>query len=196
MFDFSWPEMAIVAVVALVVIGPKDLPRVLRTAGTWVRRARAVAREFQGSLEQMVREAELDEVREQLKKTTSFDLSNEIAKTVDPQGELKASLSDAMLTPPLPDPTSPDAGPDDAVLPELALPELAPPETPLPEGPTQDGPSPEPTHPPAPEGSAPAAAAAADWPPTLPGQALRQRRQRQCPRRLHRTTNSKAARCR
>lgn len=127
MFDFSWGEMAIVAVVALVVIGPKDLPRVLRTAGMWVRHARAVAREFQGGLEQMVREAELDEVREQLRKTAGLDLSNEIAKTVDPEGELKAALSDTALTPPLADRTSPDAGPGHAGLPGSAPPEPAPP---------------------------------------------------------------------
>ena len=59
MFDFAWSELALIAVVALVVIGPKDLPRVLKTVGKWVRKARAIAREFQGSLEQMVNEAEL-----------------------------------------------------------------------------------------------------------------------------------------
>jgi sec-independent protein translocase protein TatB len=123
MFDFSWPEMAIIAVVALVVIGPKDLPRVLRTAGQWVRRARSVAREFQGSLEQMVREAELEDVKEQLKKTASFDLKDEINKAVDPGGELKASLADLQSEPPLADPTLPDLHVPDAVLPESAPPD-------------------------------------------------------------------------
>lgn len=125
MFDFSWTEMAIVAVVALVVIGPKDLPGVLRTAGMWVRRARAVAREFQGSLEQMVREAELDEVREQLKKTAAFDLSDEVARTIDPRGELRASLSDAALTAAPADPTLPAARVHDAVLPAAPSPQSA-----------------------------------------------------------------------
>jgi len=127
MFDFSWPEMAIIAVVALVVIGPKDLPRVLRTAGQWVRRARSIAREFQGNLEQMVREAELEDVKEQLKKTASFDLENEIAKTVDPDGSLKSSLADkhgmmSAVAPLLADPTTPEATPPDAVLPDSAIP--------------------------------------------------------------------------
>jgi sec-independent protein translocase protein TatB len=56
MFDFAWSELALIAVVALVVIGPKDLPRVLKVVGYWVRKARGVAREFQGSIDQMIRE--------------------------------------------------------------------------------------------------------------------------------------------
>ena len=54
-------------------IGPKDLPRVMRTAGAWVRKARAVAREFQGSLEQMVREAELEDVKN-VEQATRFNI--------------------------------------------------------------------------------------------------------------------------
>ena len=70
MFDFAWSELALIAVVALVVIGPKDLPRAMRLAGMWVRKARAMAREFQGSLEQMVREAELEDVRQTVEQAT------------------------------------------------------------------------------------------------------------------------------
>ncbi len=87
MFDFSWAELALIAVVALVVIGPKDLPRALRTAGMWARKARTISREFQSSIEQMVREAELDEVKKELEAATSINLETEIKKTVDPDGE-------------------------------------------------------------------------------------------------------------
>ena len=66
MFDLEWSKLALIAVVALVVIGPKDLPRVLRMVGQWVQRARSIAREFQGSLEQMMRESELEEVKRNL----------------------------------------------------------------------------------------------------------------------------------
>ena len=73
MFDFAWSELALIAVVALVVIGPKDLPRVLRTVGhLGAQGARAIAREFQGSLEQMVREAELDEVQQEVEKAAQL----------------------------------------------------------------------------------------------------------------------------
>jgi sec-independent protein translocase protein TatB len=98
MFDFAWSEMALIAAVALIVIGPKDLPKVLRTVGVWVGKARAVAREFQSSVDQMVREAELDEVRRTIEKATDVQhMEREIEKTVDPKGELKEALTPPVL---------------------------------------------------------------------------------------------------
>src|SRR3954447_25981422 len=91
-FDLGWSEMLVIGAVALVAIGPKELPNALRTAGYWVRKARSLSREFQGSFEQMIREAELDEVRRDLKKATEFDLEGEFRKTVDPTGELAESV--------------------------------------------------------------------------------------------------------
>ncbi len=101
MFDFAWSELALIAVVALVVIGPKDLPRVMRTAGMWMRKARAVAREFQGSLETMVREAELDDVRQTVEQATRFNIKDEIERHIDPEGELRGTLSDPLAAKPL-----------------------------------------------------------------------------------------------
>lgn len=107
MFDFAWSELGLIAVVALIVIGPKDLPRVLRTVGAWVRKARSIAREFQGSLDEMMREVELDDVKRTINKATSFNLEEEFNKTVDPDGELKRSLSDPLLANPLADHAEP-----------------------------------------------------------------------------------------
>jgi len=107
MFDFAWSELALIAVVALVVIGPKDLPRVMRTVGQWTRRARAIAREFQGSLDQMMREAELDEVKRHIDRASSFNIENEIRRTVDPMGELQSSLNEPVMSNPLADPVKP-----------------------------------------------------------------------------------------
>src|SRR5271156_4174298 len=92
LFDIGWPELMLIGVIALVVIGPKDLPRAMRVAGFWVRKARTLSREFQSSIDQMIREAELDEVREDLKKAAEFDLEKEIRSTVDPTGELAQSI--------------------------------------------------------------------------------------------------------
>ncbi len=111
MFDFAWSALALIAVVALIVIGPKDLPRVMRTVGFCVRKARAVAHEFQGSLEQMVREAELDEVRQQVEKASRFNVEEEIAKHIDPRGEIHGALSDPALRDPLGELPKPEAGP-------------------------------------------------------------------------------------
>jgi sec-independent protein translocase protein TatB len=62
MFDVAPSELLIVAMVALIVIGPKDLPRVMRTVGNWVGRARGMARHFRSGIDTMIREAELEEM--------------------------------------------------------------------------------------------------------------------------------------
>lgn len=71
-----------IAVVAIIVIGPKDLPRALRTVGQWVGKARRVAGDFQDSVDDMVRESELDELRESANKIGTFDYDG----PVDPTG--------------------------------------------------------------------------------------------------------------
>lgn len=62
MFDVAPTEFLLVAVVALLVIGPKDLPRVMRVIGQWVGKARGVARQFRAGFDNIVREAELEEM--------------------------------------------------------------------------------------------------------------------------------------
>lgn len=64
MFDVAPTELLLVAVIALVVIGPKDLPRVMRVVGQWVARARGVARQFRSGFDEMIRESELREMEE------------------------------------------------------------------------------------------------------------------------------------
>ncbi|WP_445678582.1 Sec-independent protein translocase protein TatB [Radicibacter daui] len=82
MLDIGWSELLVVAGVALVVIGPKDLPRALHTAGKWVRRARSVATDFQRTVDRMMEEADLAEANEDLKKIRRFDPRAEIGKMV------------------------------------------------------------------------------------------------------------------
>ena len=62
MFGFDSAEIAIIAVLALIFIGPKELPKVMRTVGYWVGRVRGMARHFTAGIEEMVREAELQEM--------------------------------------------------------------------------------------------------------------------------------------
>jgi sec-independent protein translocase protein TatB len=88
MFDIGWSEMAVIMLVALVVIGPKDLPRLARTLGQWVAKGRSMAREFQRSLEDMAREAELDDVKREIEKVGRTNIRKSIEKTIDPTGEL------------------------------------------------------------------------------------------------------------
>jgi sec-independent protein translocase protein TatB len=67
MFDIGYSELLLIAIVALVVIGPKDLPRVMRTVGQWVGRARGMARHFRSGIDTMMREAELEEMEKKWK---------------------------------------------------------------------------------------------------------------------------------
>ncbi len=99
LFDLGWSEILLIGTVALVFIGPKDLPKAMRVAGYWVRKARTLSREFQSSIDQMIREAELDEMRQDLKKAAEFDLDKEFRNTVDPTG----SLAETLRPPQLPD---------------------------------------------------------------------------------------------
>jgi sec-independent protein translocase protein TatB len=83
MFDFfSWQHLSIMLIVALVVVGPKDLPRLMNMAGKWAAKARAMAGEFRRSFDEMARESELSELRkeiEDLKKNNPIaDVANSL----------------------------------------------------------------------------------------------------------------------
>ena len=66
MLDFSLTHILIVLIVALVVVGPKDLPRLMRIAGQWMGKARRMADEFRKSFDEMARQSELDELRKEI----------------------------------------------------------------------------------------------------------------------------------
>jgi sec-independent protein translocase protein TatB len=89
MLDIGWSEIAVIVVVALIVIGPKDLPKVLKTIGIWVRKARMLTRDFQNSVDEMIREADLEDVRRQATELRNIDIGREVEKTIDPSGSLR-----------------------------------------------------------------------------------------------------------
>lgn len=80
MFDLGWSELLLVAAVALIVIGPKDLPQAVRTVTQLVRRLRGMAQEFQSSLDDLAREAGVDEIKKDL---------NEFKADYDPRAALE-----------------------------------------------------------------------------------------------------------
>lgn len=73
MFDIGWTEILVIAIVAIVVIGPKDLPRAMRAVGQWTARLKRMGREFQGQFNEAMREAELDGVQNEIKSLSKID---------------------------------------------------------------------------------------------------------------------------
>ncbi|MGD1876213.1 MAG: Sec-independent protein translocase protein TatB [Kiloniellaceae bacterium] len=88
MFDIGWSEMAIIAFVALIVIGPKDLPNTMKTVAHWMRKARSLTREFQSGIDEMVREAELEDARKALDATRGGNLQRTLSNAIDPDDEV------------------------------------------------------------------------------------------------------------
>jgi sec-independent protein translocase protein TatB len=94
MFDFAWSEFALIGVVALIAIGPKDMPAAIKTITGLIKKARKMAAEFQTHVDEMVREADLGEVRDHMKTLRNFDIRGEIAKHVDGDGTIRNALKD------------------------------------------------------------------------------------------------------
>ena len=114
MFDFGWSHLIILMVVALVVVGPKDLPKLMRTAGQWAGRARSMADQFRRSFEDMARQSELDELRAEVNRlktetTSAADIGYSSLGIPDkPISESPLDMSrappEAFSTPPAPKP--------------------------------------------------------------------------------------------
>jgi sec-independent protein translocase protein TatB len=122
MFDIGWSEIAVIAVVALIAIGPKELPGVLRMVGQWMGKARKMAAEFQGQFQEAMREAEMadlkksfDEVKEAASGFTSGNLMTSLEKDVSKALDIDvldkpvASATDTPAVEPPVTPTTPEA---------------------------------------------------------------------------------------
>ena len=92
MFDVGWQELLIIGLVAIVVIGPKDLPRVLRTVTLGIRKVRGMARDFQDGLEELARDADLQELRKEIEDGVGGDLQDELESIGDPARDIEESV--------------------------------------------------------------------------------------------------------
>jgi len=97
MFDLAWSELALIAVVAVVVIGPKDLPDAIRNIAKGVQKLRRMAAEFQSHADELVREAKLEDVRDQIRDIRNFDLKSTIERNLDSDGEIRRTFNDDPL---------------------------------------------------------------------------------------------------
>lgn len=98
MFDISWGEMLIVGAVALVVIGPKDLPKALRTLGQMTGKLRRMAGEFRSQFDEAIRESELDEIKRDLRGVDEAARSA-TATNFDPIGTIRSEIKSAAAMP-------------------------------------------------------------------------------------------------
>ncbi|MBL8832911.1 MAG: twin-arginine translocase subunit TatB [Rhodospirillales bacterium] len=130
MLDLSWGEIVLIGAVAVIFIGPKELPNALRTMGKFMGKARTMAREFQNNVDDMIREAELEEVKKKVQSVTSVTsggLSGAIQNAIDPKGEIQKALAPPEMPaiselPPPPAPPAPAPAPAVAAPVETAAP--------------------------------------------------------------------------
>src|SRR5688500_6345995 len=112
MFDIGWTEMLVIAVVMIVVVGPKDLPRMLRTFGKTTAKLRSMAGDFQKQFNEALKEAELDDVKKSVDSLRSMNPATQIKKQLNPFEKAAADVRagvDAATKPKPPAPADPAA---------------------------------------------------------------------------------------
>ena len=109
MFDLAWSEIALIGVVALVVIGPKDLPEAIRGLARGVQKLRRMASEFQGQADELVREANLEEVRSSINEIRNFNIRGTLEKAVDADGTIRKTFTEDPLKTDFSSPYTPPA---------------------------------------------------------------------------------------
>jgi sec-independent protein translocase protein TatB len=102
MFDFAWSEILLIGAVALIAIGPKDMPAAIRTVSGMIKKARRMAAEFQTHVDEMVREADLGDVKKAFNEIRTFDLPGALERHIDPDRSIRNTFADNPLHPTYP----------------------------------------------------------------------------------------------
>src|ERR1700722_8821225 len=119
MFDFAWSEIALIGAVALIAIGPKDMPAAIRTVSSMIKKARRMAAEFQTHVDEMVREADLGDVKKAFSDIRNLDIPSLLEKHVNPDRSIRDTFNEDPFKP-----TYPTAG-EVSTLDEVAVGEPA-----------------------------------------------------------------------
>lgn len=88
MFDIGWSEMMVVAVLTLLIMGPKELPNTLRNVSKWIKKAKGLAREFQSGVDDVIRESDLQDARKALEGSNSESIRKTLEEVIDPSQTL------------------------------------------------------------------------------------------------------------
>jgi sec-independent protein translocase protein TatB len=99
MFDFAWSELALIGIVGLIFIGPKDMPTAIRTVTDLLKKGRKLAGEFQTHVDEMVRDADLGEARDSFQQLRTMNIRGQVMKALDGDGTLRRTLADNPLSP-------------------------------------------------------------------------------------------------
>jgi sec-independent protein translocase protein TatB len=110
MFDMSWGEIMVIGAVALIVIGPKDLPKALRTLGNMTAKVRRMASEFQSQFNDAMREAELDDIKQQVE-GLNRSVSSATSAAFDPVQTIRDELKGSIERPVTADSSLPGSSP-------------------------------------------------------------------------------------
>jgi sec-independent protein translocase protein TatB len=94
MFDIGWQELFLVAVITILVVGPKELPRVLNTVVGSVRKVRRLANDFQRGIDELARETELDDIRKDLERAADVNFERELEETNDLTDDLANTMQE------------------------------------------------------------------------------------------------------
>ena len=130
MFDFAWSEIALIGVVALVAIGPKDMPVAIKAISDTIKKLRRMAGEFQGHVDEMIREADLGDAKSAFDELRGMNVKSAVRRAIDPDGKMKSAFADPFGE----HPVRPVMTPLPSVMPEqsIALQEEPPPSIPPP----------------------------------------------------------------
>lgn len=90
MFDLGWSEMMVILVIAIVVVGPRDLPKAVASISRYIRKARAMARDFQSGMDQLAKDTEFDDIQKDLKKATDFDIKGQLENAMEGGDDFEA----------------------------------------------------------------------------------------------------------
>ena len=99
MFDFAWSELALIGIVGLIFIGPKDMPTAVRAVTDLLKKGRKLAGEFQTHVDDMVRDADLGEARDSFRQLRGMNIRGQVMNALDGDGSLRRTLTDNPLSP-------------------------------------------------------------------------------------------------
>jgi sec-independent protein translocase protein TatB len=133
MFDFAWSEIALIGVVALIAIGPKDMPVAIKAISDTIKKLRRMAGEFQGHVDEMIREADLGDVKTSFDELRRMNLKGAVQRAIDPDGSVRSAFADPFRDHPVrPVIPAADHRPRPADASQPSLPAATPPSGPAP----------------------------------------------------------------